>query len=343
MATQTTACWSLFLDGMKKMIDKEIKYCIFDPTGNITALVETEVPAAEQPAAASAVMEKHPEVEQVGFVSFACAENAGTGAADPILHENADGDSESKVHICLRMAGGEFCGNATMCAAALYIIRNRQRLTPQNAEGSVFESLKGNTAAAKEGKKYDVNVRVSGASRPITVRLTENGENSFSAGVDMPPAIGIEERYFECSAKGLTVGDTLSIVHMEGIDHIIVDEYSPFYNLRSLRGEAEQIIKQLCSELGSDCLGMMFMFEEKELVPLVYVPGADTIFWENSCASGTTAAGIWLAVNKGAAVDVSFSEPAGSLRVQSDPKTGKTTLFGNAILISESGVYFQFT
>ena len=105
---------------------KKLNYCIFDPTGNITALVETEVPVAEQPAAASAVMEKHPEVEQVGFVRLLEA-----AAAE------------------LRMAGGEFCGNATMCTAALYAIRKEARSSTLDVTGKAADSAAENTAKNK--------------------------------------------------------------------------------------------------------------------------------------------------------------------------------------------------
>ena len=37
----------------------EINYCVFDPTGNITALVETEVKPADQPAVAAALMQEN--------------------------------------------------------------------------------------------------------------------------------------------------------------------------------------------------------------------------------------------------------------------------------------------
>ena len=47
-----------------------LQYSIFDPTGNITALVESPVPVERQPAVAAALMARHPEVEQVGFVRF---------------------------------------------------------------------------------------------------------------------------------------------------------------------------------------------------------------------------------------------------------------------------------
>ena len=49
---------------------EDLKYYIFDPTGNITALVESGVAAADQPAVASRIMERHPDVEQVGFLSL---------------------------------------------------------------------------------------------------------------------------------------------------------------------------------------------------------------------------------------------------------------------------------
>jgi diaminopimelate epimerase len=87
---------------MKDGNTREIKYCIFDPTGNITALVETGVEEARQPEVASLIMSRHPDVEQIGFVCFS--------------EQNGDAD------VSLRMAGGEFCGNATMSAAALFAL-----------------------------------------------------------------------------------------------------------------------------------------------------------------------------------------------------------------------------
>ena len=87
---------------------ENIQYCIFDPTGNITALVETGVDIADQPAAAARIMELEPDVEQVGFITYA----------------DNDAIKEGSVPVSIRMAGGEFCGNATMCAAALFAIRS---------------------------------------------------------------------------------------------------------------------------------------------------------------------------------------------------------------------------
>ena len=274
---------------------EDLKYYIFDPTGNITALVESGVAAADQPAVASRIMERHPDVEQVGFITY------------------ADDAAAADVSVSLRMAGGEFCGNATMCTAALYMIR---------------ENMPGSAA---------IRVRVSGAAEPLEVQLRRKDAVSFDAAVTMPPAVGIDELRL---ADGMLPGsDSLSlpIVRMEGIAHVIIEPDSGFFGLKDDPALAETLLRGWCGVLGAECLGMMFLGEGaalRRLTPLVYVPGADTMFWENSCASGSAAAGIYLAAQAGTPVDVTFDEPAGRLRVESDPLAKKTVLHGSVILTS---------
>ena len=272
---------------------QDLEYRVFDPTGNITALVETQVDPADQPAAASWIMAQNPEVEQVGFVTFAAA-GAGAPVAD--------------VPVSLRMAGGEFCGNATMCSAALYMIVNGEA---------------------------NVKVRVSGTKDPLDVRLVRRDAVSFDAAVTMPPAVGIDELKL---SDGMLPGNDvlrLPVVRMEGIAHVIIEPDSGFFGLKDDSALAETLLRGWCGVLGAECLGMMFLDEGKgvrALTPLVYVPGADTMFWENSCASGSAAAGMYLAAKEGKPVDVTFSEPAGSLRVTSDPDIGRTVLYGSLTL-----------
>jgi hypothetical protein len=73
------------------------------------------------------------------------------------------------------------------------------------------------------------------------------------------------------------------------------------------------------------------------LTPLVYIPVSDTLFWENSCASGSAAAGMVLAARAGGPVSLSLDEPGGTHRVESDP-AGETLLQGRTKRIAE---YFQ--
>ena len=274
------------------LISEDLKYCIFDPTGNITALVETAVDIADQPAAAARIMELEPDVEQVGFISY--AEDPAAGG----------------VPVSLRMAGGEFCGNATMCAAALFAIRS---------------GLQGGA----------VPVKVWGVSAPFEVLLERQAALDYSAAVSIPPALAMDELRL---ADGMLPGSdslNLPIVRMEGISHVIIEPDSGFFGLKDDPALAETLLRGWCGVLGAECLGMMFLGEGaafRPMIPLVYVPGADTMFWENSCASGSAAAGMYLAAKAGSPVDVTFDEPAGRLRVESDPATGRTILHGSAIL-----------
>ena len=102
-----------------------LRVSIFNPTGNITALVEDQLAPEEQPSAARRVMDVFPSVEQVGFVRLPEKES------EPVE---------------LRMAGGEFCGNASMSAAAFGVMRR--------------------------GGSMDTRLRVFGVSREVKVRLS---------------------------------------------------------------------------------------------------------------------------------------------------------------------------
>ncbi len=266
----------------------ELLYSILDPTGNITALVESDVPVEKQPAVAAEIMRRHPEVEQVGFLRA----------------DGADGLPE------LRMAGGEFCGNASMCAAALALLSSGHKDAPAC-----------------------VHLRVSGVSHPVEVCLTPEGEDRFYAALLMPPALGLEERVFRFDGASAS----FPLVRLEGISHLMVEPPSAFFALLEEREAAERAVRCFCEELRAECLGLMFLEgggADRSLTPLVFVPGSGTMFWENSCASGSAAAGMYLAAKSGAPVDVTLREPGGVLRVSCDPVSFETRLRGGVRLVS---------
>ena len=119
-----------------------VTYTLLDPTGNMTLLAETPVETMSQPLTAKKLMELEPDTEQVGFVGF---ENDG---------------------VRLRMAGGEFCGNAAMSAAVLYLQHTGR------GEGGV-------------------SVRVSGTPEPVAVTARELPDGSWSATVTMPGPLAV--------------------------------------------------------------------------------------------------------------------------------------------------------
>lgn len=269
--------------------DGAIRYAIFDPTGNITALVEDAVDEGAQPDVARRLMGLHPEVEQVGFVSGMGQEGVRAGEGPQLR---------------LRMAGGEFCGNASLCAAALCVLRSASRR-----------------------RDHRVRLAVSGTTDVVEVRLRRDMPGLFFGSIRMPSSRAIERIVLR--AAGLSC--EVPVVHLEGISHALIEQDSPFFSLLRDRLEAERAARSWCAELAVAGLGLMFSQGEgpmQRLTPLVYVPIADTLFWESSCASGSAALGMHLATSRGSAVEVALDEPGGSLQVRSDPCDGTTWLSG---------------
>ena len=231
----------------------KLRYSVWDPTGNVTLLVETSVPVEAQQRVAAELMALEPKAEQAGFLSQ-------DGAAD----------------IALRMAGGEFCGNASMSAAVCAC----------------------EAAGADNG---EVTVRVSGAEQPVRVRVGRQPDGVWQGSVEMPQPISV-------SGQLLPGVGTVPVVRLPGITHVVLTEPMP-------RPLAERQARVWCGQLEADALGLMFLDQRRgRLTPLVYVPASDTLFWETSCASGTTAVGAYLA-EAGDFTAAALQQPGGVLTV----------------------------
>ena len=269
----------------ESIIQMEIKYVLMDPTGNRTILVETPVPPEDRPDIAAALMKLEPSAEQVGFLS------------------EYGQDTDAGTDLALRMAGGEFCGNASMSAAVWYGIRSG------SARGTF-------------------SVSVSGAADPVQVTISSRPDGLWQGIVDMPGPESVETVRFPD-------GRQLPVVSFSGISHVILEQ--------SMNPEtAERLVKEWCCFLHADALGLLFLQPDEEntaspapetfsaaggpdrltrghLTPLVYVPAADTLFWESACGSGTTAVGAWLARIKGGPVRLSLQQPGGELEISAAP------------------------
>lgn len=238
-----------------------VNYRIFNPTGNITALVDSFVIEINQPTIAKEILDMEPSCEQVGFVS------------DGI--EGAD--------ITLRMAGGEFCGNATMSTAVYFCEK---------------EGL-------KSGETKEVNVKVIGTDGLVPVTVTNN-EGIYNGTVKMPRVVKIFDELFTFEGHNYRY----PVVSFAGISHVIADDSMSIYM-------AENAIKPWCDRLKCDGLGIMLVNKERTRIqPLVYVKNPETLFWESSCASGTTAAGAYFSKLEGKNVEYSFKEPGGILKIK---------------------------
>lgn len=249
-----------------------IDYYLFDPTGNITILVKTPVPVGDQPAIAADLMRIEPLAEQVGFLS-----------------------GDDSCSIALRMAGGEFCGNASMCAAV----------------AAAMES------GIREGR---ISVCSSGAQDPVMAEVSLGEDGIWKGTVDMPKPLS-------CMEPELPEEGRCPVVSFKGISHVIVEKEIP-------RERAENLARTWCSHLGADALGIMFLDRKAMcLKPLVWVPAAGTLCWENSCASGTTAVGAYLARKTGGPLETIVRQPAGNLKIQVS-QSGEYRLTGSVKLLS---------
>ena len=257
---------------------ENVDYIIFDPSKNITALVISKVDVMLYKEVSKKIMDKEPLVEQVGFLAF-----------------------EDGCDISLRMAGDEFCGNATMCAAAYYAMKN-------------------------ELTSASVKVKVYGVEENINVEVKKINDNEWEGTVMMPKPLEIKDVTFPS-------GKTLPVVFFSGIAHVVFLE-DGMVESRFVK-EAESLIKEWCDFLKVPALGMMhFNLKESNLVPIVYVKSVDTLFWENSCASGTTAVGAWVfskqnATNCVKLSNIDMKQPSMAILTIYNDENGSIYLKGN--------------
>ncbi len=249
-----------------------ISYRFADPGGNRTLLITSPVPREERKEVAASLMAENPTAEQAGFIS------PGRDGAD----------------ISLDMAGGEFCGNAAMSAAALF-------------------------AEERGADRAEVRVAVSGADSPVAVTVEILPDGARRGTVEMPLPEKTENVAFPD-------GRVLPTVFFPGIFHCVIVGQPD-------RSEAETLIKRYCAYLNAPALGLMFVSEAFDsLTPLVYVPEADTLFWESACGSGRSAVGFVLSRMKGAPVDVTLAQPGGRLGVRVDA-LGRVFLSGTVRML----------
>ena len=251
----------------------KIEYYLMNPTGNITLIAVNPVDENFQLETAAKLMKLEPSAEQVGFL---------TGNR-------------------LRMAGGEFCGNASMSAAVL-LCRD-----------------------LKSGDSRKTELEVSGTDEKISVDITAE-EDGCKGTVTMPKPLSVEGITLSFGGEDYST----AAVRFSGITHLV-------FNADFDRNTAEKAAPEWCRRLNADALGIMIFDEKKsELMPLVYVPNAGTMFWESSCASGTSAVGAYLYRKEKRPVKLTLSEQGGKLTVETDGE--KLLLSGSVKIIKHSQV-----
>ena len=242
---------------------KAIRYVTLDPTGNLTCLVLDAVPEEARPAVTAALMDR---CEQVGY-----------------LEEPADPKARAR----LQMMGGEFCGNASMAAAA-WLARE---------DGAAGETV--------------VPLEVSGIRDVLGCIVKPLPDGAWEGTVAMPPVLSAGEAAPE--------GRMGTLIRLEGIAHLILQD-QPMET-----AEAEAFLRRFAGTMPEPAVGLLLWDSALRFMkPLVLVKASNTLVWETGCGSGTTAVGAWLALRHGSGLTRSeINQPGGTILAEAEAEAGR--------------------
>ncbi|MFC5060474.1 hypothetical protein [Saccharothrix xinjiangensis] len=264
------------------------------PTQNMTLLVTTEHPEGEHRDIARQIMAyEHVHAEQVGFVQ---------------KPESPDAD------ISLRMAGGEFCGNACMALAALTVAE----------EGP------------HAGDPVDVVLEASGTEDLVVCRVVKrSAEYVCELAMPVPRAV-------ERSALTDDVGSGSAFVRYDDSLHVVIETGRLD---RATREKAQLLAARLGEAWNVSLVGvMLYNPDSGRLTPLVHVPLLGSMVWERGCGSGTASLGAYLAWKNNTSVATSVIQPGGVMKVAADYARGGLAgikVEGGVRIVAEGRAYLQ--
>jgi len=268
---------------------RTIDYLIMDPEGNITILVLTETDRRDYQKVAQVLLDACPEAEQVGYIL-------------------PEGEGLPRMEMC----GLEFCGNATRSFA-------------------FYEALR------QDPPLKELDVDVSGCDQPLHAWIDAENRSSGTVRIQMPVPTEIEDVQIPIPGdiKEKLGCDELDgqLVHMDGISHLIISSIDADTSESLGRELLDRLFGHLrdhvYKEADRDIPAFGVMFADPEagrMTPIVYVRDVDTVYFEGSCASGSTAAAYALAVRDLRSADACMyhlKQPAGTLHIDVTGKDGK--------------------
>ena len=271
-------------------MNKKLDIQIVDPSGNITIFVRTPVERRHyQQVAGQLLADEDYGAEQVAFIlpNFDSSQNPSAGVSDCTPGIAGGSDVDGRMEMC----GLEFCGNAS------------------RAFGLMLASEAGETGHVTK------RIRVSGCDAPLTVELDME---TSRAKIRMPDPLSCEVQ-----------GDR-TVVDLGGILHIIVEApKTEGSSTEEQQAEMERTFGKIRSDIyrtmDPPALGVMFWDStEKKLTPVVYVKDVETVYFEGSCGSGTTACAAAFSMGKpDGTYSWSIPQPAGIIDVTAEVKDGR--------------------
>lgn len=160
-------------------------------------------------------------------------------------------------------------------------------------------------AAERRGCGGEVAVEISGCGQVLRADVRPDGE----VWAEMPRPQRME--------AVSVAGHPATAVVFEGIVHVVA--------ARAPLGEPEtaRLLPELAARFERPAAGLMFL-EGDRMRPAVYVCGTDTLYWERSCASGSTAAACCEAADKPDGVRrLTLRQPGGVIRTETVVRGGQ--------------------
>ena len=265
----------------------ELDFIKLSPLGNTTVFLRGEAAQEARAALLAEAMDyDHLAAEQAGFLVAPHSEEA-------LLR--------------IEMSGGEFCGNATLSAAAL---------------------------AAAEGAESPFFVECSGAEDPLQAEAHPLGTGRWLARAEMPQAHEIRRLSLDgfslagLSFEGQPFADAATCVSLPGIAHLVVEAAD------LSAADYDALLARLMRETDADAYGVVpferMGREHFRIRPYVAVPSAKSRVFERACGSGSLALALAEGSERGR---IAVEQPGGTLFVE----TGKRFFLEGEVLISCRG------
>lgn len=253
-------------------------YTVYSASGNPTALVWAFSQSEEKRKEINEeIMAQNSMVEQVGFLlPNACG----------ITYPGVGGTTISGI-FSLKMAGGEFCGNAARCAIYAYL----------------------------RGEEGIIDLSVSGAERPVRggLRTLKDGSKEVWCSIPVPAQ----------AAECLLPVDEGWIVRLGGIVHLVIEGGTqPGIDTNSPE-EKKAFAFELLKKYGLNrepAAGVIWITGRKgetreqaqlSILPVVYVREINTLFCETACGTGTVAAALVYSQKNKSSFRLSAVQPSG--------------------------------
>jgi len=261
-----------------------------DPGGNQTYIVANEnkeIGSANIGGVHHRILQKFPKLEQGGYL---VPPKFSTSAAR------------------LEMAGGEFCGNALRCLAAV---------VASTLEGKTFiaEELIQTNAVSIHQDHFRTKIEISGCEGQLSSRIcTRDGRYEVEVAM---PSVCFEEVLLDQTIYLNANPYQCNIAHLSGISHLVFRDADiatlSDYDRKALLTNAETLfhLKDVPAigliDIQSSTLG-------ESITPFVWVRSIDTFFFETACGSGSVACALVkaAAAENSQSLEVQLLQPSGA-------------------------------